>query len=72
MKKGDLCKVIKHEHTTDSQLGDLILILKPLNPHGLTPVYVEGYNLIQQRRHHYRVDALEIVKPTDKKCPKST
>jgi len=72
MKKGDLCKVIKHEHTTDSQLGDLILILKPLNPHGLETVYVEGYNLIQQRRHHYRVAALEIVRPTDKKCPKST
>ena len=72
MKKGDLCKVIKHEHTTDSQLGDLILILKPLNPHGLEPVYFEGYNLVQQRRHHYRVDALEIVKPTDKNCPKST
>ena len=50
---GDLCKVIKNGHSYN-QLGDFVLVTRITGE-----VYIEGININNNKRHHYRQMELE-------------
>ena len=52
MQVGDLCKVVKNGHTIP-QIDDVIVITRFVGS-----AYVEGVNLVTNRRHHYLRDNL--------------
>ena len=49
---GDLCKVVRKGHKKP-QIDNVILVTKSVGS-----VYVEGVNLVTNRRHHYLRDNL--------------
>ena len=53
MEVGDLCRIIVNKHT-NKQLGDFVLITKPVGSK-----YVKGFNLVTGNYHHYLISNLE-------------